>query len=77
MLTLDNLTFFFFCKSDIKSYITCVNSPSCGVTLKKYFRPRSVKLGAVEAPFTYGIPALSATKLVVAVTAEKYAPNNA
>ena len=61
----------------MKSYITCVNSPSCGVTLKKYFKPRSVRFGAVDAPFTYGIPALSATKLDVAVTAEKYAPNRA
>ena len=40
--------------------------------LKKYFRPLSVKAGDDDdEPLTNGIPALSATRLEVAVTPEK------
>ena len=54
-----------------------MNWPSCGLTLKKYFNPLSVNAGDDEEPLTKGIPALSETKLAVAVTPEKYAPKRA
>ena len=54
----------------MNSNINWVNSPSCGVTLKKYLNPLVVNLGDVDSPFTQGIPALSETWLAAPVTEE-------
>jgi len=45
----------------MNSNIKDVNSPSCGVALKKYLNPLVVNFGEVDAPLTQGILARSAT----------------
>ena len=47
--------------------------PSCGPTLKKYFKPLDFNFGEAESPLTNGMPALSVTVLAAATTEEKYA----
>ena len=57
-------------KSFMKSYITCVNSPSCGPVRKNHLKPRVCSFGDDDSPVRYGICMRSATLLAAAETLE-------